>query len=146
MTQLVRLDTQSLANLNRALIGFDTLFENFENRFANQINSNYPPYNILKQGEDRYEIQIAVTGFSPDEISVQIDQDQLIIKGQSTNNDDETTYLHRGLAQRDFTRVFALAEHIEVGEASIKNGVLKIEVTRIVPESLKPRVLKIKAE
>ena len=146
MTQLVRLDTQSLANLNRALIGFDTLFENFENRFANQINSNYPPYNILKQGEDRYEIQIAVTGFSPGEISVQIDQDQLIIKGQSTNNDDETTYLHRGLAQRDFTRVFALAEHIEVGEASIKNGVLKIEVTRVVPESLKPRVLKIKAE
>jgi molecular chaperone IbpA len=146
MTQLVRLDTQSLANLNRALIGFDTLFENFENRFANQINSNYPPYNILKQGEDRYEIQIAVTGFSPDEISVQIDQDQLIIKGQSTNNDDATTYLHRGLAQRDFTRVFALAEHIEVGEASIKNGVLKIAITRIVPESLKPRVLKIKSE
>lgn len=146
MTQLVRLDTQSLANLNRALIGFDTLFDNFENRFANQINSNYPPYNILKQGEDRYEIQIAVTGFSPDEISVQIDQDQLIIKGQSTNNDEDTTYLHRGLAQRDFTRVFALAEHIEVGEASIKNGVLKIAVTRVVPESLKPRILKIKAE
>lgn len=146
MNQLVRFDTAALANLNRALIGFDTFFENFENRFANQINNNYPPHNILKHNEDTYEIQIAVTGFEPEEISVQVDQNQLIIKGESSKDAEDVNYLHRGLAQRDFTRVFALAEHIEVGEAKIKNGVLKIEVTRVVPEALKPRVLKIKAE
>jgi molecular chaperone IbpA len=146
MNQLVRFDTAALANLNRALIGFDTFFENFENRFANQINNNYPPHNILKHDEDTYEIQIAVTGFEPEEISVQVDQNQLIIKGESSKDAEDVNYLHRGLAQRDFTRVFALAEHIEVGEAKIKNGVLKVEVTRVVPEALKPRVLKIKAE
>lgn len=142
--QLVRFDTNAL---NRALVGFDSLFDNFEQRFANQIQQNYPPYNILKHDDDTYEIEIAVTGFNKDEVVVEIDQNNLIVKGQRKEVDlVEPTYLHRSLATRDFTRSWTLAEHMEVGEGRIKNGVLTIELKRVVPEALKPRVLKLKAE
>jgi len=144
MNQLVRFDTNAL---NRALVGFDSLFDNFEQRFANQIQQNYPPYNILKHDDDTYEIEIAVTGFNKDEVVVEIDQNNLIVKGQRKEVDlVEPTYLHRSLATRDFTRSWTLAEHMEVGEGRIKNGVLTIELKRVVPEALKPRVLKLKAE
>jgi len=142
--QLVRFDTNAL---NRALLGFDTMFNDFENRMANQINNNYPPYNVLKFDEDTYELEIAVTGFEQDEIQVEIDQNQLIVKGQrKESNPEEVVYLHHGLSSRDFTRNWTLAEHMEVGEGRIKNGVLTIELKRVIPESLKPRVLKLKAE
>jgi len=144
MNQLVRFDTNAL---NRALVGFDSLFDNFEQRFANQLSNNYPPYNVVKYDDDTYEVQVAVTGFDKDEITVEIDQNQLIIKGSRTSSEkDDATYLHRGLAARDFTRAFTLAEHMEVGEGTIENGLLKISITRVVPESLKPRVLKITAK
>lgn len=140
MTQLVRFDTNAL---NRALLGFDSLFSDFEHR----LNTNYPPYNILKRNENTYEIEIAVTGFSKDEITVEVDQNRLIVKGvRFANLDDEGEYLHRGLASRDFTREWTLAEHMIVGEGRIKNGVLTVQISRVVPESLKPRVLKIKGD
>jgi molecular chaperone IbpA len=144
MNQLVRFDTNAL---NKALLGFDSLFDNFEHRFANQINNNYPPYNIVKHDENSYELEIAVTGFAKDEVTVEIDQNQLIVKGVRDKNSDTTAeFLHRGLAFRDFTRSWTLAEHMEVDEGSIKNGVLTIAIKRVVPEALKPRVLKIKGE
>ena len=144
MNQIVRFDTNSL---NRALLGFDTLFNDVEHRFANQINQNYPPYNILKHDDDTYEIEIAVTGFEKEEITVELDQTQMIVKGQHKEVElQEPTYLHRGLATRDFTRSWTLAEHMEVGELTIKNGVLTIELKRVIPEALKPRVLKITAK
>lgn len=144
MNQLVRFDTNAL---NKALLGFDSLFDNFEQRFANQINNNYPPYNILKHNDDLYELEIAVTGFLPEEITVEIDQNQLIVKGQRKEiGIDQPVYLHKGLASRDFTRTWTLAEHMEVDEGSIKNGILRIQLKRVIPESLKPRLLKIKAE
>lgn len=144
MNQLVRFDTHAL---NKALLGFDNLFDNIENRFANQINNNYPPYNIVKKDDNSYELEVAVTGFTPEEITVEIDQNQLIIKGHRQREEDtEVQYLHRGLATRDFTRMWTLAEHMEVGEGHIKNGVLRIALQRVVPETLKPRVLKITAE
>ena len=144
--QIVRFDT---AALNKALVGFDTLFTDLEDRFVNQAgNTNYPPYNIVKYNDSTYEIQMAVTGFDPAEVSVEIDQNQLIIKGHRTLDEPlaDAQYLHRGLSSRDFIRVFPLAEHMEVGQGRIKHGVLKIEITRIVPNPLKPRVLKITAE
>jgi molecular chaperone IbpA len=142
--QLVRFDTNAL---NKALLGFDSLFDNFEHRFANQINNNYPPYNIIKKDENNYELEVAVTGFAPEEVTVEIDQNQLIVKGERKREDDaDTQYLHRGLATRDFSRVWTLAEHMEVDAGTIKNGVLRIALERVVPEALKPRVLKITAE
>jgi molecular chaperone IbpA len=144
MTQLVRFDTHAL---NKALLGFDSMFDNFEQRFASQINNTYPPYNILKHSEDSYEIEIAVTGFAPEEVTVEIDQNQLVVKGERKQDEPaETQYLHRSLATRDFTRSWTLAEHMEVGTGKIKNGVLTIALTRVVPEALKPRQLKITAE
>lgn len=142
--QLVRFDTNAL---NKALLGFDDIFNNFEQRFANQINNNYPPYNVVKKDENNYEIEVAVTGFLPEEITVEIDQNQLIVKGERKREEDaDVQYLHRGLATRDFTRMWTLAEHMEVGTGTIKNGVLRIALERVIPEALKPRVLKITAE
>jgi len=142
--RLVRFDTTAL---NRALIGFDSLFDNLESRFANQITQNYPPHNVIKHDEDTYEIQMAVTGFDPSEITVEVDQNQLTVKGEHVDVDTDTKqYLHRGLAARNFTRVFPLAEHIEVGEGSIKNGVLTVALKRVVPEELKPRQLTLRVE
>ncbi|NBO27840.1 MAG: hypothetical protein EBX47_09120 [Synechococcaceae bacterium WB8_1B_057] len=145
MTQLVRFDTNAL---NRALLGFDNLFTDFERRFANQINNNYPPYNILKTGENSYQLEVAVTGFAKDELTVEVDQDTLIIRGTKNRSetDIEVQYLHHGLASRDFNRAWPLAEYIEVGAVKIKNGVLTVNLDRIIPETLKPRTLTIKED
>ena len=138
--QLARLDA-----INRALIGFDTMFDTLERRFANSVSNNYPPHNILKTGENQYEIQLAVTGFTKEEISVTVEDNILYIKGESTtpNESAEIVYLHRGLATRDFVKEFPLAEHIEVVGAETKNGMLTVKLVRNVPESAKPKVIDI---
>lgn len=143
MTQIVRFDTNAL---NKALLGFDVLFNDFERRFSNQINNNYPPYNIIKTKENNYELEVAVTGFDKDEITVEIDQNLLIVRGERSESatDTDRQFLHHGLASRDFTRTWPLAEHIQVGDVKIKNGVLTVNLERIIPESLKPRTLQIK--
>jgi molecular chaperone IbpA len=123
------------------------MFNDFENRFANQIQNSYPPHNVVKTGEYTYELRIAVTGFEKDEITVEVDQEQLIIKGESRKEEDESTvYLHRGLATRDFYRVFPLADHVEVETGTIRNGILTVYLKRIVPETLKPRKIQISGE
>jgi molecular chaperone IbpA len=107
MTQLQRFDTQAL---NRALVGFDRIFDDMDRRFANQISSNYPPYNVAKLQENLYEIEMAVTGFEKDEIKVTIEQSELTITGENKDETDiDVEYLHRGLALRDFERKFTLA-------------------------------------
>lgn len=141
MTQLQRFDAQSL---NRALIGFDRMFDNMERQFANQISTNYPPYNISRPEENLYEIEIAVTGFEKKEIEVTVEQEKLTITGQRADKtDDAVEYLHRGLALRDFERTFTLAEHMKIVSAEIKNGVLTILIEREIPEEMKPRVIDI---
>lgn len=130
--------------LNRALIGFDTLFDQMERRFANSVSNNYPPHNILKTGENQYAIQLAVTGFDKSEITVTIEDNVLIVKGESMTTDYESEqYIHRGLATRDFVKEFPLAEHIEVTGAETKNGMLTIKLIRNIPESAKPKVIDI---
>ena len=141
MNAITRFDTQAL---NRALIGFDQLFNNVERRFANQVQNNYNPYNVLKHDDNHFEIEIAVAGFEKEDIKIEVDQDQLIIKGQRLKDDDSDKYLHRGLAARDFERSWTLAEYMEVGDAELTNGILRVKLTRIVPEALKPRLIAIK--
>lgn len=141
MNQLTRFDTQAL---NRALVGFDRIFDDMERRFANQANHNYPPYNIEKIADNLYDIVVAVAGFNKSEITVEVDQDQLIIRGEKQAADGPAPeYLHRGLAFRDFERRFTLAEHMEVVKAEIKNGLLVVQVERKVPEALLPRKIEI---
>lgn len=140
MNQLARFDTTAL---NKALIGFDRIFNNFENRYQ-AAATNYPPYNVIKHDDNSFEIEIAVAGFDREDITVQVDQDQLVIRGQRAKEDDVEKYLHRGLATRDFERTFTLAEHIIVGEAELEKGILRVKLTREVPEALKPRLISIK--
>ena len=141
MTQLQRFDT---AALNRALVGFDRIFDDMERRFANQISSNYPPFNIAKVAENLYDIAIAVTGFEKDEIAVQVEANELTIRGERKVSDlPEPEYLHRGLALRDFEKTFTLAEHMKVRKAEIKNGILLVQIEREIPEELKPRVIEV---
>ena len=137
--QLSRLDT-----LSRALVGFDTMFDQMERRFANQVSNNYPPFNILKWNEDQYEIQIAITGFEKEEIRVEVEQNQLTVYGESKEMSlGDAMYIHRGLATRDFERTFTLAEHMEVKGAVTKNGMLRIQIIRNIPESAKPKIIDI---
>ena len=141
MTQLQRFDA---AALNRALVGFDRIFDDMEHRFANQISSNYPPFNIAKVGENLYDITLAVAGFEKDEITVEVEANELTIRGERKVSDQsEPEYLHRGLALRDFEKTFTLAEHMKVRKAEIKNGILLVKIEREIPEELKPRVIDI---
>lgn len=143
MTQLRTITTQDLANLNKALVGFDRIFS--DRFFNSNTASNYPPHNIVKYSEHQYGIEIAVAGFTKDEINVQVDQDQLTVTGTKAIDLNETKeYLHRGLAARDFEQVYTLAEYMEVKGAEVKDGLLKIEIERVVPETLKPRQIEIK--
>jgi molecular chaperone IbpA len=147
MTQLLRIDTNALHQLNRALIGFDRLFDDFENRWANSVQTNYPPHNVLRTSDSTYEIELAITGFAKEEISVEVNQDHLVVRGERLRSDDaDHQYLYRGLATRDFQKIFPLADHVEVKSSSIKNGILTIYLERIIPESLKPRIIPITGE
>jgi molecular chaperone IbpA len=141
MNTLTRFDT---AALNRALIGFDQLFDNVERRVAGQLQNNYSPYNIIKHDDNTFEIEVAVAGFDKSDITVEVDQDLITIKGRRLKDDDASKYLHRGLAARDFERTWTLADHMEVGEAEMTNGILSVKLTRIIPEALKPRLITIK--
>lgn len=142
MNQLARFDTSAL---NRALIGFDRIFDDMERRFANSTqNNNYPPYNVVKHDDDHFEIEVAVAGFDKEDVSIQVDQNLLTIKGQRQKDEDTTKYVYRGLAARDFERTFTLADYMEVGDAELTNGILRVKLTRIVPEALKPRLIAIK--
>jgi molecular chaperone IbpA len=133
-----------LAEINRALIGFDQMFDQMERRFANSVSNNYPPHNILKLEENEYAIQLAVTGFDKSEISVTVENNVLVVKGESMSTDyAPEAYIHRGLATRDFIKEFPLAEHIEVVGAETKNGMLTVKLVRNVPESAKPKVINI---
>jgi molecular chaperone IbpA len=138
--QLSRVDA-----LSRALIGFDQMFDQMERRYANSVNNNYPPHNILKTGDNQYEIQIAVTGFVKEEIAVTVESNVLTVRGESqlSNENTEIVYLHRGLATRDFVKEFPLAEHIEVVGAETKNGMLSVHLIRNIPESAKPKIIDI---
>lgn len=145
--QIMKIDTSALNQLNRALIGFDRLFEEVEHRWGNSVQTNYPPHNVIKTGESTYTIELAVSGFNKDEISVEVNQGHLVVRGERLREDDaEHVYLHRGLATRDFQKIFPLADHVEVKSSSIKNGVLNVYLERIVPETLKPRRIEIDGE
>ena len=139
--QLKAVSPSELANLSRALIGFDQIF----NQRLQQANSNYPPHNIVKYSDSEYAIEIAVAGFSKEEITVEVDQDQLIVRGvQGEVVNEGKEYLHRGLASRNFEQTWTLAEYMEVKDAEVKDGMLVIQIDRIMPEALKPRQIVIK--
>jgi len=140
--QLVRFDT---AALNKALVGFDRMFDELDRLHIAGHGDNYPPHNIMKTGELTYAIEIAVSGFAKDEISVELEGNRLTVKGESRtpNESADIVYLHRGLAKRNIHKEFPLAEHIKVKGAEIENGILTIKLELEVPEEKKPRLIDI---
>ncbi|QFT76825.1 Hsp20 family protein [Erythrobacter sp. THAF29] len=133
-----------LTPYRRSTVGFDRLFDALENGFRADAQDSYPPFDIVRTGEDSYRITLAVAGFRPDEIDITAQQNQLVISGQKAEKDEEgVEFVHRGIAARAFERRFQLADYVEVQNASYENGMLTISLQRIVPESLKPRKIAI---
>lgn len=127
----------------RSTVGFDRLFDLLETGMRGDAGDGYPPFDIVRDGEDSYRITLAVAGFRPDEIEIVAQQNQLAVAGRRAENKNEGEYLHRGIAARDFERRFQLADFVEVGNASFENGLLSVELKRVVPEAMKPRKIEI---
>jgi molecular chaperone IbpA len=135
-----------LSPLFRSTVGFDRLSRLMD--AATRIDDSalsYPPYNIERTGDDTYRITMAVAGFGEGDLNITTQDNQLVISGKLAKEDDQTSYLYRGIAGRAFERRFTLADHIRVSGASLVNGLLHVDLVREVPEAMKPRQVKINA-
>ena len=142
MTNTYSLNTGSLWNIfnDPFFIGFQP---NVNTWTHVTTQNNYPPYNVIKEDDDTYIVEIALAGFDKSDLSVTVDNGNLIVKGEKEKKDD-VEFTHKGIATRSFTRSFALGEFMEVTGAEFENGMLSITVERIVPEEKKPKSIKIK--
>ena len=139
MTKITSLD---LTPFYRNTIGMDRLFDRIVSQFDHATQTNYPPYDIVKTGEDSYEIRVAVAGFAQGEVDVTFHEGQLVITGEK-NTEETVNYLHHGISARKFTRSFQLAEYVEVKSAIAQDGILTVRLERIVPETAKPKTIAI---
>jgi molecular chaperone IbpA len=132
-------------------VGFDNVFDHFESMFDdnwtfNAPTVNFPPYNIVKTGDYTYDVELALAGFSKDDITVDYADNVLTVKSVKKADEDKDAdgVLHRGISKRQFTRSFTIAEDVEVKGAELKDGLLKVSMERIIPEGKKPRSIEIK--
>ena len=126
------------APLWRSTIGFDRLLDLFDAAQRAEGEDHYPPYNIERQSDDRYQISLALAGFSPNEITVTAEQNVLTVEGRKGDR-DQHEYLYQGISARPFKRQFNLADYVQVKTAAFDNGLLRIELVREIPEAMKPR-------
>jgi molecular chaperone IbpA len=141
------MNTFSLTPLFRHSVGFDRLDNMLNNVFDNEKSApSYPPYNIEKLKEDQYRITMAVAGFKLDDINIMVHGDLLTVTGEHKQQveENEVEYLYKGIANRSFTRKFNLADHVEVVDASMEDGLLSIELKREIPDEAKPKSIEIK--
>jgi len=134
------------APFRRSTVGFDRLFDMLENSTVGQAQENYPPFDLIKLGDNDYRIELAVAGFKSDEIDITAQQNVLVVTGRKKEEAEEgkgTNYVYRGIATRSFERRFALADHIQVRGADMKDGLLSIELVREIPEAMKPKKINI---
>ena len=131
------------APYRRSKVGFDRLFDLLETGLRSDAAEGYPPFDILKDGEDSYRITLAVAGFRPEDIEVVAQQNLLTVTGKRAEDDGKGEYLHRGIAARAFERRFQLADFIEASDATFENGLVSIALKRVVPEAMKPRRIEI---
>jgi molecular chaperone IbpA len=129
--------TYDFTPLWRSTIGFDRLFDLLDET-QRSAEDNYPPYNIERLGEDRYQIALALAGFGPDELAITAEQNVLTVEGRKSDK-EQCEYLYQGISPRPFKRQFNLADDVQVTNASFDNGLLRIELVREVPEAMKPR-------
>lgn len=132
--------------LYRTAIGFDRMASLLDSvSRADQTQPSYPPYNIELVGEDQYRITMAVAGFDRSELNIEVNQSQLTVSANKQADDRQRTYLHQGIAARSFERKFQLADHVHVRSANAENGLLHIELQRVIPDAMKPRTIQISA-
>jgi len=131
--------TFNLAPLYRSTVGYDRLFD----MLGNSIRPDWPPYDIVKKGENEYRITMAVAGFSSEEIELTQHGTNLLVAGHKKPEESPQYMLHQGIAARNFKQTFSLADHVKVVNATLENGLLAIELVREVPEALKPRQIQI---
>ena len=133
------------APFRRSTVGFDRLFDMLESSSLGQAQENYPPFDLIKLGDNDYRIELAVAGFKPDELDITAQQNVLVVTGRKKDESEEkgNNYVYRGIATRSFERRFALADHIQVRGADMKDGLLSIELVREIPEAMKPKKINI---
>ena len=134
-------------DFDKVFVGFDDQFNKMAKMHDDLTKSipNYPPYNIKKTGDNTYVIEMAVAGFAKQDIEIELADSKMIIKGNVQNNDtDEDTFLFKGIANRAFTRSFALDDQVEVQDAAMMNGMLKVFLEKIIPEHKKPKKIEVK--
>lgn len=149
----ILVDTPHFRGLIPTSVGYDAIFEHLEKMTKNiatarQSQQIYPPYNIKKIGDYEYVVELAVAGFEKEELDIELHESILTIKGHtnlSTQLEDgvEVTYLHKGIAERDFIRTFNLADTIKITKADLVNGMLKIYLENVIPDIKKPRKIEI---
>jgi molecular chaperone IbpA len=132
-------------------IGFDDMFDQFESMLGNghlTMQPNYPPYNIRKTSKDNYAIEVALAGFSKDDVEVEFEDNLLTVRTKQINklesNSSDGELIHKGISQRQFARSFTIADDVKVGEAQLKDGLLTISCERIIPEHKKKKLIEIK--
>jgi molecular chaperone IbpA len=135
--------TIDFSPLYRSVVGFDRLADLLETATAETAASGYPPYNIERTDENAYRVDIAVAGFRPEELEIEVKENLLTVAGRKAANDEPRRFLHRGLAERNFERRFQLADYVVVTDANLADGLLSIALKRELPEALKPRRIEI---
>jgi len=136
--------------LRPVTVGFDNVFDHFErmiddHNFNQMTATNFPPYNIVKTGEYTYDVELALAGFSKDDIDVEYKDNMLTVKSKEKAKDDDVDgMLHRGISKRWFSKAFTIADDVEVKGAELKDGLLKISMERIIPEGKKARTIEVK--
>lgn len=138
MTKITSFD---LTPFYRNTVGIDSLFDRITRNLDLAANAgNYPPYDIVKTGDETYEIRIAAAGFQQDEIDVEVKDSQLVVHGShNAELRENVEYLHHGISNRSFIRTFSLSDYVEVKEAVMKDGVLTVKLEREIPEAMKPK-------
>jgi molecular chaperone IbpA len=138
--------TIDFSPLYRSVVGFDRLAAQLDAAATQDSAAGYPPYNIERTDENAYRVEIAVAGFRPDELTIEVKENLLTVTGRKAANDDSRKFLHRGLAERNFERRFQLADYVLVTDANLADGLLSIALKRELPEALKPRTIGGRAE
>ena len=131
--------TFSMAPLFRSSVGFDRFNDLFETALRNEPGSTYPPYNVEKHGDDEYRIVIAAAGFQEEDLELEVEKGVLTVSGGKRDANTDVTYLYQGIAQRAFKLSFRLADHIEIKAADLSNGLLSIDLLRVIPEEAKAK-------
>jgi molecular chaperone IbpA len=139
------MQNRDLSPLYRTLVGFDRINSLMDNAMRLDAAPGYPPFNVEQTDEDGYRIELAVAGFSTDELSIEFKDNTLTVTGRKAPVEEARRFLHRGIAERSFERRFKLADYVRVDGARLENGVLVVDLIRELPEALKPRTITISA-